>query len=114
MLESGILVPEGEKLRQELAQGFAPLDAYRDPELEEYVNKLPASVYYYSPDRLDEATSQLLFGSGTAPVYERMPMYPAYRAPEYVSQLQHDVPKPSRYDYVSKWDLPTSFEPIYD
>lgn len=108
ILGSGILIPEGERKRRELAQGFAPFTARRDPELEDYVMNLPSQIYYYNEEKLDERTRQLLFGSGTAPIYDDQTGdtlgYPSYMAPEYVSQLQHDVNKPNRYDYLSKWE----------
>jgi hypothetical protein len=110
MIASGLLIPEGERLRRELSQGFAPFEAYRDPELEKLYMDIPAKVYYYSEANLDPETKNLLFGTGTNPVYPRRTIhdyyhyYPHPTAPAHISQLMHNVSKPARYDYVSKYE----------
>ena len=81
--------------------------AYRDPDIMRSYLDAPLQIYYYNEDRLDERTKQLLFGTGTAPIYDRRKSaftYPMYQAPEYATQLQTNVPPPNRYDYLSWWD----------
>lgn len=98
---------EDEMQRLQLEGDIVPFTAYRDPELYEQYMNLPFKVYYYSEDRLNEEAKQLLFGSGSVPIYERQSAfkYPRdYTAPVAVSQFPTDVPPPNRYDYLSWLD----------
>jgi len=103
----GQAILEDEMNRLRMYDEIPPLDAYRDPVLEEKYMNLPFKVYYYNEDRLNEKTKQLLFGTGTAPIYERESAfkYPMYQANVYETQLPHNVPRPNSYDYLSWLDV---------
>lgn len=97
---------QDEAERMKMYDDIVPLTGYRDPNVERQYMNLPFKIYYYNEDRLDEKTKQLLFGTGTAPVYRRNnPLkYPMYQANVYETQLYHNVPPPNSYDYLSWWD----------
>lgn len=85
--------------------GIPPFHDLADPELLEEWEKIPAKMYMYFPNNMTPEQLVLLEGTGTLPVYDegRTDVYPTYMAPRHVSQLQHNVPKPNRYDYISRW-----------
>ena len=104
--EENQAILEDEAERMKMYDDIIPLTGYRNPDVERQYMNLPFRIYYYNEDRLDERTKQLLFGTGTAPVYRRNnPLkYPMYQANVYETQLYHNVPPPDRYDYLSFWD----------
>jgi hypothetical protein len=84
-------------------RGIPQFHDLADPELEEAWMKLPYKRFLYFPDNMTQEELNLIEGTGTLPLYPEGEDYRygnIYVAPRAVSQLAHDVPKPSGYAYV--------------